>query len=84
MQLRGHGLFLCSNRVTLEHPFYNSPKGRLEFEKLGGVHSTENDCLWVAQDGTVMITASIEIPEKFESFLTREDDRYNQFGDVEP
>lgn len=81
MQLRGNGLFLCSNRVILEHPYYNTPIGREEFEEMNKTADVAgNGDLWVADNGTVMVGVSIPIPDKFESFLQREEDRYNRLS----
>lgn len=77
MQLRGNGLFLCSNRVTLEHPYYNTLAGRADFDRMrqGGQQLPEG--LWIAENGMVMVTATIPIPEKFHNLLRREEDRFN-------
>ena len=75
MNLRERGLFLCSNKVTLEHPFYNDLK---EGDKsiLGKLPEKEQDGLWLSKEGKVMVTASIEPPEKFDSFVSKENDRF--------
>jgi 23S rRNA-/tRNA-specific pseudouridylate synthase len=31
-RLRDRGLFLCATRITLEHPWYNTPQGRRELD----------------------------------------------------
>mmetsp|Transcript_9154 Transcript_9154/g.16385 ORF Transcript_9154/g.16385 Transcript_9154/m.16385 type:complete len:525 (-) Transcript_9154:41-1615(-) len=72
MQLRGRGLFLCSNRVTLEHPFYTSIEEEADRKN--------RDMLWTAPDGKVMVTASIGLPEKFESFMMHEEERYEKLA----
>lgn len=77
MQLRGNGLFLCSNRVTLEHPYYNTVVGRKFFDDNREILLEANNSLWLAEDGTVMVSASIPIPNKFEAFMDREEERYN-------
>jgi hypothetical protein len=84
MQLRERGLFLCSNRVTLEHPFYNSEEGRTVFEKMSETERSKQQVLWVSAEGKIMVTAAIDIPDKFESFMTREEDRYNRLSTEEP
>jgi 23S rRNA-/tRNA-specific pseudouridylate synthase len=79
MQLRDRGLFLCSNRVTLEHPFYND----LEEEPQTiwqGLSSKDKDFLWLSQDGKIMVTASIAIPDKFDTFMQHEDERYDKLA----
>ena len=80
MQLRGNGLFLCSNAVTLEHPFYNSQDGKQEFDerKLEGCIG---DDVWMRDDGVVMVSAQIDLPEKFLSFMSREDDRFDRLAE---
>ena len=80
MQLRGNGLFLCSNRVTLEHPYYNTSVGRRDFEEMKKHEGKANDAVWLAEDGTVMVGVSIPIPDKFEGFLKREEERYNRLS----
>lgn len=81
MQLRGNGLFLCSNRVTLQHPYYNTSAGRVEFDMMKKAGQPLPDGLWIADDGIVMITAAIPIPEKFNNLLRREEDRFNLLSD---
>lgn len=75
MKLRERGLFLCSNRVTLEHPYYNNladTSSESIFEKL----STENrKSLWLSPEGKIMVTATIDLPEKFSTFLHHENER---------
>jgi hypothetical protein len=84
MQLRERGLFLCSNRVSLEHPFYNSEEGRAVFEEMSETERSKQQVLWVSAEGKIMVTAAIDIPDKFESFMTREEDRYNRLSTEEP
>lgn len=81
MQLRGNGLFLCSNQVTLEHPYYNTPIGREEFDTMSFDEVAAKEYLWQKEDGTVMVTASIALPDKFESFMIREESRYDMLAD---
>jgi 23S rRNA-/tRNA-specific pseudouridylate synthase len=78
MRFRERGLFLCSNRISLEHPFYNSKEGRPIWEGLDeevkyGKH------LWLSEANRVMVTASIELPDKFENLLEREEERFHKF-----
>lgn len=72
IQLRENGFYLCSNRVSLEHPFYNAPPGKSEWavvratmleEKGGGNVSIAED-----EDGTVWIHCKVELPAKFRDF----------------
>lgn len=82
IKLRGRGLFLCSNRVTLEHPFYNTRAGRGVWDSLQeSDKSFELGKLWVRQhDDTVMATASIPLSQKFESFLDRSEAAYVKYA----
>lgn len=75
MKLREEGLFLCSNKVTLEHPFYNDLKedgGTI----LDGLPKEVREGLWLSSEGKVMVTASIDIPDKFDSFVSKENARF--------
>mmetsp|Transcript_4354 Transcript_4354/g.9640 ORF Transcript_4354/g.9640 Transcript_4354/m.9640 type:complete len:549 (-) Transcript_4354:67-1713(-) len=82
LRLRSRGLFLCSNAVELEHPFYNTPAGREDWISLGQREIRHGDALLWEDDstGTVKIKAKIELPQKFESFLRRENERVDKFA----
>ena len=75
MRLRGEGLHLCSNKVTLEHPSYNDmeEEGIAIFQQLS---EKEKEGLWMSPEGKVMVTACIDIPDKFESFIYEENNGY--------
>eukprot|EP00571_Detonula_confervacea_P007785 CAMPEP_0172327612 /NCGR_PEP_ID=MMETSP1058-20130122/59922_1 /TAXON_ID=83371 /ORGANISM="Detonula confervacea, Strain CCMP 353" /LENGTH=480 /DNA_ID=CAMNT_0013044693 /DNA_START=267 /DNA_END=1709 /DNA_ORIENTATION=- len=75
--LRDKGFYLCSNRVSLEHPYYNTPEGRKEWNAkkktiLGeiasgnGARITEEE----QEDGTllVLVHCEIDLPAKFSEF----------------
>uniref|UniRef100_A0A7S4A9Z9 Pseudouridine synthase RsuA/RluA-like domain-containing protein n=1 Tax=Pseudo-nitzschia australis TaxID=44445 RepID=A0A7S4A9Z9_9STRA len=80
MNLRGRGLFLCSNRVRLEHPYYNTVKGRTEWETLPNNEKWANGTLALSEDGTtVEVRVSIDLPNKFQGFLATERKRYEKF-----
>eukprot|EP00970_Alexandrium_tamarense_P004086 scaffold693_cov200-Alexandrium_tamarense.AAC.88 len=76
--LRNEGLYLCSNRVTLQHPFYNTPSGRKEWEsnsaKLLGEFGNGDGKFSFTQedDGTVLIHSEIELPSKFKELMNKE------------
>ncbi len=81
MTLRGRGLFLCSNKVSLEHPYYNTEVGRLEWDALPEDKKYANGVIRLSQDGKVVeVHASIDLPEKFQSFLRNEGNRYEKFS----
>lgn len=84
MQLRERGLFLCSNRVTLQHPFYNSEMGRKLFDEMSEVQRFAGGNMWLSEDDTVMVSASIDLPEKFSSLLDREEERFIKLSDQDP
>eukprot|EP00957_Ditylum_brightwellii_P166578 12679960-Ditylum_brightwellii.AAC.1 len=51
LRLRGRGLFLCSNRVRLEHPYYNTVKGREEWDALPASEKCASGNLSLSDDG---------------------------------
>lgn len=79
MRLRSRGLFLCSNQVSLEHPFYNSEEGRKVFVR-NDTKYDENMMkgLTISEEGNIVVSVSIEVPDKFENFMTREENRYDR------
>jgi len=84
MDLRGRGLFLCSNKVTLDHPYYNTEVGRNEWENLPDDEKWANGMIKLTNSedkaDIVQVVASIELPGKFESFLKSEEERANKFS----
>lgn len=79
MAFRERGLFLCSNRITLEHPYYNTAVGHKEWQTLHDESKYAGGILSLADDGIVRVTASIDLPAKFESFLEHEEARTMKF-----
>jgi 23S rRNA pseudouridine1911/1915/1917 synthase len=78
--MRDRGLFLCSNQITLEHPYYNTDHGRGLWNRMtdeqryrygGNVYLTNNE--------VVMVTATIDLPSKFENLLNHEERRAEKF-----
>ena len=66
-----HGLFLCSNSVILEHPYFNSEVGRKEFGSRTKECASDNKKTRIFYDkerGKVLVEASIALPEKFFRF----------------
>ena len=77
--MRDKGFYLCSNRVTLEHPYYNTHVGRKEWdakkkkkETILGERRRGDDGSSVLvteeEDGTVVVHCGIDLPEKFREF----------------
>ena len=80
--LRGRGLFLCSNKVVLEHPHYNTEVGRAEWEALSDKLKWGNGMIRYSEDGTTLeVHARIDLPDKFQTFLATETKRYEKFGE---
>lgn len=84
MNFRERGLFLCSNNVVLEHPYYNSEEGRKEFENLSDEAKSSMKGVEQTPDGTVLVRASIPLPEKFTNFMEHEQDRYERLQAQDP
>lgn len=84
MKLRGRGLFLCSNKVCLDHPYYNTEIGREEWESLPDEEKWADDRIRLSEDGKIVqVHISIPLPSKFEGFLRREEERVNKLADNE-
>lgn len=82
MSLRGRGLFLCSNEIRLEHPYYNTVEGKKEWEALSDDVKWGNEMLALSEDGsTIEVNVSIDLPNKFQSFLATEQKRYSKLGE---
>ncbi len=80
MDFRGRGLFLCSNKVTLDHPYFNSEIGRRQWESLPENEKWAGGKIKLSNDDVVKVVASIELPAKFSSFLRSEEERAVKFG----
>mmetsp|Transcript_31727 Transcript_31727/g.57444 ORF Transcript_31727/g.57444 Transcript_31727/m.57444 type:complete len:530 (-) Transcript_31727:111-1700(-) len=83
LRLRKRGLFLCSNEIELEHPYYNTESGRKEWIDMGCREMVHGDTLLCEDEdtGTVMIKATTELPQKFESFMHHENARAIKFAE---
>jgi len=79
--LRKRGLFLCSNEIEVEHPYYNTPDGRKLWADIGKKEVFHgNATLWEDEGtGNVMVKATIPLPNKFESFMKHESERADKF-----
>eukprot|EP00559_Dactyliosolen_fragilissimus_P004641 CAMPEP_0184860582 /NCGR_PEP_ID=MMETSP0580-20130426/5441_1 /TAXON_ID=1118495 /ORGANISM="Dactyliosolen fragilissimus" /LENGTH=557 /DNA_ID=CAMNT_0027357737 /DNA_START=150 /DNA_END=1823 /DNA_ORIENTATION=- len=82
VHLRERGLFLCSNKIILEHPYYNTDIGKKEWLSMGDEEKYANGKIRLAEDGvTIQVHASIELPNKFRSFLSNEGERASKFSE---
>jgi len=82
LRLRKRGLFLCSNEITIEHPYYNTPSGREEWSQMNKESLRLDEGCNLEEDketGNVTVRVRIDLPEKFASFLSHEDARANKF-----
>ncbi len=81
MTFRGRGLFLCSNKVKLDHPYYNTEEGRKEWQNLPDNEKWGNGMIkYSEEDDIVQVSVSIDLPGKFDSFLKSEEERATKFG----
>ena len=62
---------LCSNKVSLQHPYYNSTVGRKEWDALDDKDPRKyaNGMIRLSDDGKILVHAEIELPEKFQEML---------------
>ena len=82
-KFRGRGLFLCSNKVKLDHPHYNTEEGRDEWNNLPDDAKWGNGMIeYSEEDDTVRVSASIGLPGKFDSFLKSEQERAVKFNET--
>eukprot|EP00977_Amphora_coffeiformis_P001409 scaffold287_cov173-Amphora_coffeaeformis.AAC.23 len=79
MSFRDRGLFLCSTRVVLEHPFYNNPE-TMNFWQDEYADKFDQCSVWKSKEGRLMMAAEVPLPNKFDSLLHHEEERYNQLG----
>ena len=70
-QFRDFGLMLCSNKVSLRHPYYNSAVGRKEWDALDDKDPRKyaNGMIRLSDDDKVLVHAEIELPAKFQEML---------------
>ncbi|KAL7470617.1 hypothetical protein ACHAXS_010835 [Conticribra weissflogii] len=81
MRLRKRGLFLCSNEIVVEHPYYNTPVGKLDWIKMKSDEKMRGSMLREDEEsGQVVIFAKIDLPEKFQAFLSHECSRAEKFS----
>jgi 23S rRNA-/tRNA-specific pseudouridylate synthase len=63
------GLMLCSNRLTLFHPYYNSEQGRREWERLDDAAKYQGGSLRLTDSGEVQVSVHVPVPLKFQKSL---------------
>ena len=72
--LRDKGLFLCSNKVTLEHPFHSATEwtSKLpnDMTSKGGSNLNTNGRVSIEENGrTLLINVEIDLPTKFDRMM---------------
>ena len=71
-RLMDRGMFLCSNQIKLEHPYYNTVVRRNEFLQSKRDVTSENGkgCIFYdKKSDKVFVLASIPLPDKFSEFV---------------
>jgi 23S rRNA-/tRNA-specific pseudouridylate synthase len=69
--LRDNGFYLCSNKIVIEHPFYNVGAGRTLWKKIKDTEmkrcNDHKNNIRIAEesDGKVLVYAEIDLPPKF-------------------
>ncbi len=78
-------MFLCSNEVELEHPYYNTPSGRKLWLEMDRRVQSNGDALLQEDENTgmVIVKARIDLPDKFLSLIERENSRTKKFVEEE-
>jgi 23S rRNA-/tRNA-specific pseudouridylate synthase len=74
---RGSGLFLCALSITLEHPYYNSVDGRMGWNNLSQSEKVSSNIVGFSpSNDKIMVSAKVDLPNKFLRLLEREEHRY--------
>ena len=81
LKLRKRGLFLCSNEIEMDHPWYNTGAGLEEWAAMGTSEVKIGNATLFRENNveTVKIKARVPLPRKFESFLYHENKRALKF-----
>jgi 23S rRNA pseudouridine1911/1915/1917 synthase len=73
--LRERGLFLCANKVSLDHPYFNTQEGRGEWNNKDFDEKFSGGMIQITDDDIVQVRVAIELPRKFSTFFAKEDER---------
>lgn len=70
-QFLDHELYLCSNKVSLLHPYYNTEEGRKEWEALDTEEKYQGGMICLSDDESnkVLVHAEIDLPQHFQDLL---------------
>mmetsp|Transcript_21462 Transcript_21462/g.31777 ORF Transcript_21462/g.31777 Transcript_21462/m.31777 type:complete len:477 (+) Transcript_21462:814-2244(+) len=66
-----NGLYLCSNGVSIEHPYFNTIAGRLDWEDLDS--SLDQNIRLFEDQSSIILTVQKEMPKRFEKLLDGEE-----------
>lgn len=80
MSFRDKGLFLCSTRVVLEHPYFNTSPETIHEWNPSTADKFDECNIAMSENGRLVMTAQVALPNKFENLLQHEEERYNKFG----
>lgn len=80
LNFRERGLFLCATGILLEHPFFNSDTGRGMWVGPNEGDNNQFAKVFLADDNKVMVRAKLDLPNKFQSILNREAERYEKLS----
>eukprot|EP00978_Attheya_sp_CCMP212_P028162 scaffold96532_cov43-Attheya_sp.AAC.3 len=76
-------IFLCSNEIVVEHPYYNTEQGRIEFQSGDPTTAAQNtnytDSIREGDDGIIRVHARIDVPPVYTRFLAREERKLQRF-----
>jgi len=85
----GRGLMLTSCHIALHHPYYsNTKEGRTKWEKLSsidnlGVRRLGEKLFQATKDSPVVLEVSVDLPNKFTTFLQTEERRAAEHSDCQ-
>ena len=73
----GDSLMLCSNKVDIAHPYFNTALGKLEWKEMNKLsqaashekNDSSSSFLYESEDGVVRLAAAIQLPKKFTKFI---------------
>ena len=76
---KGQGMFLCSNKVRFEHPYFNTTEGKKEWSDVCDDDSAKefNKLQIDASTGVASVHVYVDVPDKFVALLEKEESRFD-------
>ena len=78
---------LCSDQITLSHPYYNTESGKAEWESskadehnVNAKKKLDSGMFSEKEHGEIILTVSVEVPDKFENFIYGQERRARHGG----